>query len=355
MPTVNGSRQEQDAPRPTPASGQTIPPRSRHRTVRAASIPPQPSVRHHTIRLAVATGIGLLLMLALLMLAVKYAQRDWSQKNQRARSLGIRPADPKPKAHAPEPSSGRPHEWSARATPRLLNRLGADSRISNWWLVQGRGHPDREHPQLVLQLLQMAMALSGESAAMKNDFGAAWLQQNRVRAAATQFRSALQIEPGYAPALFNLALCAVAQRNPPEGSRLLARYLARRPDDTAAYRLQCTLLSQLGRPADALDLLERFLRDQPPEQPLFLEAALLAARLGQNGNALRYLETALSGNSIQSVVRAYQSPAFRSIRLSGAGDDLASRMASRARVAFSAPLPVEDISPRRAAPDAIVR
>ncbi|HOO20353.1 MAG TPA: tetratricopeptide repeat protein [Kiritimatiellia bacterium] len=302
-----------------------------------------------------ATGIGLLLMLALLMMAVKYAQRDWSRKNQRARSLGVRHVEPKARDESPQPPAGREQEWSSRATARLVDRLGADSRIPNWWLVQSRGHPDRDHPQLVLQLLRMAMAVSGESAAMKNDFGAAWLQQNRVRAAATQFRSALQIEPGYAPALFNLALCAVAQRNPSEGSRQLARYLARRPDDTAAYRLQCTLLSQLGRPADALDLLERFLRDQPPEQPLFLEAALLAARLGQNGNALRYLETALSGNSIQSVVRAYQSPAFRSIRLSGAGDDLASRMATRARVAFSAPLPVEDISPLRAAPSAIVR
>ncbi len=355
MSTVNGPRQDQDPRRPSPASGKAIPPRPRHRTVRAASIPPQPSVRHHTIRLAVATGIGLLLMLALLMMAVKYAQRDWSRKNQRARSLGVRHVEPKARDESPQPPAGREQEWSSRATARLVDRLGADSRIPNWWLVQSRGHPDRDHPQLVLQLLRMAMAVSGESAAMKNDFGAAWLQQNRVRAAATQFRSALQIEPGYAPALFNLALCAVAQRNPSEGSRQLARYLARRPDDTAAYRLQCTLLSQLGRPADALDLLERFLRDQPPEQPLFLEAALLAARLGQNGNALRYLETALSGNSIQSVVRAYQSPAFRSIRLSGAGDDLASRMATRARVAFSAPLPVEDISPLRAAPSAIVR
>ena len=123
---------------------------------------------------------------------------------------------------------------------------------------------------------------------------------------------------------------------------------------TAALYLAAVAMQQKDLQR-ASDLLERFLRDQPPEQPLFLEAAMLAARLGQNGNALRYLETALYGNSIQSVVRAYQSPAFRGIRLSGAGDDLASRMASRARVAFSAPLPVEDISPRRAAPDAIVR
>ncbi len=66
---------------------------------------------------------------------------------------------------------------------------------------------------------------------------------------------------------------------------------------------------------------------------------MLAARLGQNGNALRYLDTAMNGNPIQTVVRAYQSPAFREIRLSGEGDELAARMADKARVAFGTPIP----------------
>ena len=57
-------------------------------------------------------------MLALLMLAVKYAQRDWSQKNQPPPPLGIRPADPKPKAHAPQPSPGRPPTPAPPSPPR---------------------------------------------------------------------------------------------------------------------------------------------------------------------------------------------------------------------------------------------
>jgi hypothetical protein len=114
--------------------------------------------------------------------------------------------------------------------------------------------------------------------------------------------------------------------------------------------LQSTLLSQLGAQRTALNMIEKFLRDQPPEQPLFLEAAMLAARLGQPDTALRYLETAMNGNPIQTVIRAYQSPAFRDIRLSGNGDILAGRMAEKARTAFSTPIPPAEIQPRRAAP-----
>ena len=116
----------------------------------------------------------------------------------------------------------------------------------------------------------------------------------------------------------------------------------------AALRLQSTLLSQLGRPLEALLLLEKFLKGQPPQQPLFLEAAVLAARLGQNGNAIRYLETALNGNPIQAVVRTYQSTVFREIRLSGEGDKLSTRMADKARAAFGTPVPDTEIQPLRA-------
>lgn len=355
MPTVIGSQPDDDN-RPPSAEDNAIPPRSHRRTTRSPLITSQPSVRQHTIRLAIATSIGLLLMLALLMLAVKYAQRDWSHKTQQARSSHPKRAisdvaDPSIHTTAP----GWAYDWSPNATRRELTRLTSDPQVANWWIIQGRGHPDNEHPYLVVGLLRMAMATSGESAAMKNDFGAAYLQQKRMRSAVVQFQAALQIEPGYAPTLFNLALCSIAQRNPAEGSRYLAHYLARRPNDTAAYRLQSSLLSQLGRPQQALDMLERFLRNQPPTQPLFLEASLLAARLGHHGSALRYLETALAGNPIQSIVRAYQSSSFRAIRLSGAGDALAARMASQARVAFGTPLPVEELAPLRAPPDAIVR
>jgi len=200
------------------------------------------------------------------------------------------------------------------------------------------------------------MAGSGEDAEMKNDLGAVYLQQKRIKEAVAQFNAAEQIQPGFAPTRFNLALCAISERNPERAIQLLGQYLGQRPTDTTALRLQSTLLSQFGRPQDALHMLEKFLKEQPANEPLFLEAAMLAARLGQNGNAIRYLETAMNGNSIQTVVRAYQSPTFREIRLSGDGEKLSARMADKARATFSTPVPDEDIQPLRATtPEAIIR
>jgi tetratricopeptide (TPR) repeat protein len=313
-------------------------------------------MRTHVVRLLVATALSFALMFALLMLAVQYLKRDWTQKQQRAWASGAQRH-----AETPAEETAEPTGWAYAVPPaaadRYLAQLAAEplSR-ENGWLILARGLSDKTDAALVISALRMAMAISGESADIRNDFGAAYLQQRRMRPAADQFAAAEQIRPGFAPALYNRALCAISDRQPEKAVRLLGRYLGQRPEDVVALRLQATLLSQLGRTDHALLLLEKFLRTQPPDQPLFLEAAQLAARRGLTGKALRYLETALNGNSIQAVVRTYQSAVFREIRLSGEGDRLAAHMADRARMAFSTPIPEADIQPlREIPPEAIVR
>ena len=283
-------------------------------------------------------------MLILLLMAVKYAELDWSRKNQRARASGAK----KPAAPVESTGDETPGGWTyglrPMATQRALQRLSSDRYLPNVWFILARGFSDATDSDLRVSCLYLAMA-GGEDARMHNDLGSIFLRQRRTKDAADQFRAADQIQPGFAPARFNLALCAIAERAPAKAVRLFGQYLGQRPDDLAALRLQSTLLSQLGRPQEALRLLEKFLRNQPPEQPLFLEAAELAARLGQNKSALRYLETAVNGNSIQSVARTFQSHAFRDIRLSGEADPLAARLANQARAVFAAPIPAEEIQP----------
>ena len=313
-------------------------------------------MRTHVIRLLVATALSFALMFALLMLAVQYLKRDWTRKQQRAWASSVhRPVE------APAEELAAAIGWTyvvpPAATDAYLARLAIEplSR-KNGWLILARALSDKTDAGLVISALRMAMALDGEDADVRNDFGAAYLQQRRMRQAADHFAAAVQIRPGFAPALYNLALCAISDRQPERAVRVLGQYLGQRPEDVTALRLQATLLSQLGRTDHALLLLEKFLKTQAPEQPLFLEAAQLAARLGQTGKALRYLETALNGNSIQAVVRTYQSGVFREIRLSGEGDRLAARMAERARMAFSSPISDADIQPlRETPPEAIVR
>lgn len=351
----SGANQDPDSRQPTPtaSSGSAIPPRASSR--RKVLLSPQPSLRTHTIRLAVATAIGLALMFALLMLAVKYAESDWSRKNQRAR------AHPSQRKNAEKTKTvaaalGWKYELPTAATQRQLDRLAIDPMSRNAWLILARGLSSKTAAPLVISSLRMAMAIDGESAEIRNDLGAAYLRQKRMKNAVEQFGAANQIRPGFAPALYNLALCAISERNLALAIQRLGQYLGQRPDDTTALRLQATLLTQMGRTDDALLLLEKFLKNQSPNEPLFLEAAQLAARLGQTGKALRYLETALNGNPIQTVVRAYQSGIFREIRLSGEGDRLAALMAGKARMAFSSPISEADIQPlREATPDAKVR
>lgn len=343
--------------RPPAAEVGPIPPREHFRPRRNTLIPPQPSMRTHVFRLAIATALSFALMSVLLLLAVQYLKRDWSRKQQRAWAAGAQRHPAAPAEEQTTAPAGQAYSLPPAATDRFLERLASEpvSR-KNGWLILSRGLSDKTDADLVISALRMALATAGDNADVRNDLGAAYLQQRRMRQAADQFAAAEQIRPGFAPALYNLALCAISGRQPERALRLLGQYLGRRPDDVGALRLQATLLAQLGRPEEALLLLEKFLKNQPPDQPLFLEAAQLAARRNQPGKALRYLETALNGNPIQSVVRTYQSAVFREIRLSGEGDRLAARMAERARMAFSSPIPEEDIQPlRETPPEAIVR
>ena len=341
-----------------PAAGtEPIPPREHFRPRRSALIPPQPSMRTHVLRLVIATALSFLLMSVLLLLAMQYLKRDWSRKQQQAWAAGAQRHVAAPAEEQPAEPASQAYSLPPAATDRFLERLAVEpvSR-KNGWLILSRGLSDKTDPDLVMSALRMALAIDGDNADVRNDLGAAYLQQRRMRQAADQFAAAEQIRPGFTPALYNLALCAISGRQPEQAMRLLGQYLGLRPDDVGALRLQATLLAQLGRADEALLLLERFLKNQPPSQPLFLEAAQLAARRGQPGKALRYLETSLNGNPIQSVVRTYQSAVFRDIRLSGEGDRLAARLANRARMAFSTPIPEEDIQPlRETAPEAIVR
>lgn len=352
---ASGPHSTRDAQPPAPSSapGNSIPPRTHYsRPPRNPSIPAQPTVKTHTIRMAIATAIGVAVMFALLMLAAQYLQRDWARKQQKAKSPRANSSMTTAEAETPE-APGWSYELRPNATKRQMDRLRSDRFVANGWFILSRGLSDKTDPRILLAGLRMALATGGESAELKNEMGVLHLRQKRMKEAAVQFRTALQITPGFPPALFNLALCTIAERKPAQAIQLLGRYLGRHPGDIAALRLQSTLLSQLGEPLESLHMLEKFLKDQPPGQPLFLEAAALAARLGQNGKALRYLETSIAGNPIQAVVRIYQSPAFREIRLSGEGDALASRIAAQARVTFGAPLPVDEIQPIRAlSPDA---
>lgn len=298
---------------------------------------PDPLVR--LVHMVVAIVVSVLLMLLALFGAIRYLQRDWADKNQRARSHGHAasvqsPDIPASAADAPDaPAAGRPYALPAGTRSRFISSLAGNAPMPHLWLLQGQS------PGLDAEARRRAMLLdlaeNGDGIRFRNLYAALLLKHGNALQAVGQLRLADRISPGYPPTLFNRALCAMMSGLPEQALSWIVRYRARFPRDEQAMRFHFNLLLQADSPETAMDELSRFLASQPPDQPLFLEAAVQAARMGRVREAVAHLETARRGQSATTIGRIYQSPAFREIRLSPEGTAFAGRLARQARASLA--------------------
>lgn len=298
---------------------------------------PDPLTR--LVRMLLAIGTSVLLMLVVLFGAIRCLQRDWADKNQRARahghSVAPRADDAVPPASdaAHIPFSGRAYLPPATARSRFLSSLAGRVPASHLWLLQGQS-PDLDADARRRAML-LDLAENGDGVQFRNLNAALLLKRGDAIQAVRQLRLADWILPGHPPTLFNRALCAMMSGLPEQALVWIVRYRARFPDDEQAMRLHFNLLLQADRPEEAMDELARFLAVQPPGQPLFLEAAVQAARMGRAKEAIAYLETARHGQPAMAIGRIYQSPAFREIRLTPEGTAFAGRLARQARASLA--------------------
>lgn len=347
MPHMDASSQH---PSPS-ASREAIPHRTHsHRSADAppaVGLQPDPLVRFARMGLSIA--VGALAMLLALFGAVKYLQRDWADKNQRARAQGHRTSSAA-SVSADSPAcadGGRP--WTVPATARdaFLSSLSSGP-APHVWLVQGFGSGLAPKARRRAALLDLAE--NGDGVQFRNLHAALLLKHGDVLQAVAQLRRAERIAPGYPPTVYNRALCALMSDLPDQALLWLVRYRARFPDDPQAVRLHFNLLVQLDRPAEAMDTLDRFLATQPPSQPLFIDAAVQAAQMDRVADAIRYLEIAQRGHPPAVIARIYQSPAFRNIRLSPEGTAFAERLARRARASLARSASVHPMAPSELPP-----
>ena len=298
---------------------------------------PDPLTR--LVRMLLAIGISVLLMLVVLFGAIRYLQRDWADKNQRARAhghsvttrAGTAVASASDAARLPSP--GRAYLPPATARSHFLSSLAGRVPTSHLWLLQGQSADLDADARRRAMLLDLAE--NGDGVQFRNLNAALLLKRGDTIQAVRQLRLADRILAGHPPTLFNRALCAMMSGLPEQALVWIVRYRARFPDDEQAMRLQFNLLLQADRPEEAMDELARFLAIQPPGQPLFLEAAVQAARMGRAQEAIAYLETARRGQPAMAIGRIYQSPAFREIRLSPEGTAFAGRLARQARASLA--------------------
>lgn len=327
------------------SAGGPIPHRTHSRRVADAPGAPgtQPSPPVRLARMAVAIGCSVLLMLVVLFGAIRCLQRDWADKNERARSHGHATAGRSAAAFSAAgggatASSGRPYAVPAEVRSRFLSSLAGNGPMSHFWLLQGQS------PGLDAQARRRAMLLdlaeNGDGVQFRNLHAALLLRRGDVLQAGRQLRIADRMATGYPPTVFNRALCAMMGGLPEQALSWIVRYRARYPLDEQALRFHFNLLLQADRPEEAMAEMERFLSRQPPEQPLFLEAAVQAARMGRVRDAIAHLETARHGQPPAAIARIYQSPAFREIRLTPEGTAFAGRLARQARSILATSLAV---------------
>ena len=88
---------------------------------------------------------SVLLMLVALFGAIRYLQRDWADKNQRARSLGHSSAGHTDlaaasavEAHLPHSTAGHSYTVPSDVRLRFLASLAGNAPLSHLWLLQGQ-------------------------------------------------------------------------------------------------------------------------------------------------------------------------------------------------------------------------
>jgi tetratricopeptide (TPR) repeat protein len=116
-----------------------------------------------------------------------------------------------------------------------MTKLGADShQMGRFYLLQKKF-------SRAIQYLEPASREVGASAAVHNDLGVAYLESGEttnVDKSGSEFRTALRLDPSFAPAVFNLALFYERANRPAEAETQWKRYLELDPGSGWAKEAQ---------------------------------------------------------------------------------------------------------------------
>ncbi len=182
--------------------------------------------------------------------------------------------------------------------------------------------------------LQMAMEDDPGAPEVVNDLGVAQFHQQRTDRALKLFESAIQMNPQFAEAHYNLALCHLRKSDRARAGEVLERYLQLRPGDAKGLKERAFLAAAAGNYTNAMGLLQSAIKTAPRWPLLYFDAAATAALMRNTQDAISYLKKAESVSSPAAVYQMYQQPAFREIRATAPGraflDSLAADAKARA-------------------------
>lgn len=346
-------------------------PRTRRDTQKVRSSHPKPA-QHNVARDAMLANMKTMAivvgcMIVLLMLALYIARETWDIKNTSMVSQEMLPTLQRDRDPVRPDELVQNREVNEEAPKRTLRRqLNIDTmrkavRMSNraeslakagayeeairryrealeiWpyltegWAQIGRIYlQTKDYPKAQIAL-ERAVENDPGSPQILNDLGVSHLFQNHVTKAMDIFDAVSEIDPGYAPSYFNIALCKLARQAPSEAAEMLNQYLRLRPDDPRALKELAFLYANERNYSEAMNSLRTALTHAPEWPPLYFDAAATAALMGHIEESIRYLDKAEFLTTPGMVYRAFQQPAFKDVRLSELGQIFEKEIAERAR------------------------
>ena len=358
---------------------QQIPePRSRHSSRKVRSSHPKAS-EHNLAREALLAnmktmGVVLICMTILLVLSLYISNKTWDIKNynlvtqeqapqiEQVRDFVLNPASTFESGENVELAPTRRKQLDTdtirkavflskraeslaqagkidEAIERYREALSVWPYLTEGWAQIGRLYLNLKDFTRAQVALERAMESNPGAPEILNDLGVANLFQNKIAKAHELFEAVTEIDPGYAPSYFNIALCHLARKDQAAAIDSLNQYLRLRPDDPRALKEQAFLFANEQQYGKAMDSLKSALTHAPEWPPLYFDAAATAALMGRIEEALRYLDKAEILTTPSTVYQIYTQPAFKEVRISELGQIFEKEIAERARERLQQTLP----------------
>jgi len=188
----------------------------------------------------------------------------------------------------------------------------------------------KDYPRAQIALKRAAQNIPNDAEILGN-LGLTFLYQQDPESALDIFQAALEIDPKFGKNHYHIALCHISNEAFTLAAESLTEYFKFNPKDPKALREMAVLEAQRSRYDRSLDFLKKALAEAPDSPNLYFEAAASSALLGRAEDAIRYLEKGEAFTDPHRAYKAYMSPAFNEVRLSGLGRIYEQELADRAR------------------------
>ena len=215
--------------------------------------------------------------------AVRAGVADESALVRRAAAEAMSNTEPSASASVLAPLLGDPVRDVRIETASVLAGLPADNLPAD--VADAFGRATEEYIT--------AQELNADRPEAHLNLGLLYARENHLDQAEAELKTALSIDPGFAPGAVNLADIYRAQNRDQDGERVLEDAIKRSPDDASLEHALGLLMVRQKRSSEGLDLLATAARIDPGNARYVYVYAIALNDAGSTGAAIETLETSL--------------------------------------------------------------